>query len=295
MQSGQGFGLPAKLPIIAKVFYTLAMSYELGFLGAGQMAEAIARGILRAGVLSAKQIIASDPSPERREVFASQLGIEAVEDNRDVARQSRSLLLAVKPYHAKDALGRIAPVLADTATVISICAGISTGVMEGALGDGKAWRVIRSMPNTPMLVGEGAVAIAPGKHATAAELATARKYFECAAEVVELPESQLDAVTALSGSGPAYFFLLVEHLTRAGVEMGISPANAHKLATKTALGSAKMMTAGNADAPAELRRKVTTPNGTTHAAITYMEQHGLPGVIVEALKAAEKRSKELGA
>lgn len=257
------------------------------------MAEAIARGILRAGVLKASQMIASDPSAERRGVFQSQLGVATVEDNKDVAKQSKVLLLAVKPYHAKDVLGAIGPVTDPGALVISICAGVSTKLMEGALGGGKGWRVIRSMPNTPMLVGEGAVAIAPGANATGADLAVARKYFECAAEVVELPEEQLDAVTALSGSGPAYFFFLVEYLTRAGVEMGLSAENAHKLATKTAAGSAKMMLT-TADSPTELRRKVTTPNGTTHAAITHMEQQGMGQTIVDALKAAQRRSKELG-
>jgi pyrroline-5-carboxylate reductase len=269
------------------------MTYELGFLGAGQMAEAIARGILRAGVLKPEQMIASDPTPERRAVFQSQLGIAAVEDNKEVATQSRTLLLAVKPYHAKDVLATIAPVTLPDALLISICAGVSTKTMEAALGQGKAWRVIRSMPNTPMLVGEGAVAVAPGANATPADLAVARKYFECAADVVDLPEEQIDAVTALSGSGPAYFFLLVEHLTRAGVEMGLSPEHAHKLATKTAAGSAKMMLT-TADSPTELRRKVTTPNGTTHAAITHMEQQGMPQIIVDALKAAQRRSRELG-
>jgi pyrroline-5-carboxylate reductase len=269
------------------------MTYSLGFLGAGQMAEAIARGILRAGVLKPSQMIASDPSAERRGLFQSQLGIATVEDNKDVARQSNALLLAVKPFHAKDVLAAIAAVTDPQTLLISICAGVSTKAMETALGQDKPWRVVRSMPNTPMLVGEGAVAIAPGAHATQADLDVARKYFECAADVVDLPESQLDAVTALSGSGPAYFFFLVEHLTRAGVEMGLSPEHAHTLATKTAAGSAKMMLT-TPDSPTELRRKVTTPNGTTHAAITHMEQHGMPQTIVDALKAAQRRSKELG-
>jgi pyrroline-5-carboxylate reductase len=268
------------------------MTYPLGFLGAGQMAEAIARGILRANVLRPEQMIASDPSPERRALFQS-LGIPTAEDNKDVARQSQTLLLAVKPYHAKDVLGAISPVTDPSTLTISICAGVSTATMQSALGPSHPWRVIRSMPNTPMLVGEGAVAIAPGSHATPADLATARKYFEPAADVLDLPESQLDAVTALSGSGPAYFFFLVEHLTRAGVEMGLSPDHAHRLATKTAAGSAKMMLAGT-DTPTELRRKVTTPNGTTHAAITHMESSNMPQTIVDALKAAQHRSRELG-
>lgn len=267
------------------------MTYELAFLGAGQMAEAIARGILRAGILQPSQMIAADVAPPRRDLFQNDLKIKSVEDNKEAAKQAKVLLLAVKPYHVKDVLAGIAPVIAKDALLISICAGVSTKTMESAIGVGP--RVIRSMPNTPMLVGEGAVAIAPGSKATKEDLATARKYFEAAADVVELPEDQLDAVTALSGSGPAYFFFLVEHLTRAGVEMGLSADHAHKLATKTALGSAKMMlTTG--EPPAELRRKVTTPNGTTHAAITHMESAQMGQTIADALKAAQRRSKELG-
>jgi pyrroline-5-carboxylate reductase len=149
------------------------------------------------------------------------------------------------------------------------------------------------MPNTPMLVGEGMVALARGANATDADVATARALFESAASVIEVPEDQIDAVTALSGSGPAYFFFLVEHMTRAGVEMGLSAAHAHLLATKTALGSAKMLMT-SADTPQELRRKVTSPGGTTHAAISHMESAGMPQIIVDALKAAQQRGRELG-
>jgi pyrroline-5-carboxylate reductase len=144
-----------------------------------------------------------------------------------------------------------------------------------------------------MLVGEGMVALARGAHATAADVAAARSLFESAASVIEVPEDQIDAVTALSGSGPAYFFFLVEHMVRAGVELGLSPEHAHQLATKTALGSAKMLTTSS-DTPQELRRKVTSPGGTTHAAITHMESKEMPQTIVDALKAAHRRGRELG-
>jgi pyrroline-5-carboxylate reductase len=150
------------------------------------------------------------------------------------------------------------------------------------------------MPNTPMLVGEGMVAIARGTHATPADLAAARRIFEASADVIDVDEEQLDAVTAISGSGPAYFFYFVEQMIAAGVELGLSAAQAHRLASKTALGAAKMLlTTG--DAPAELRRKVTTPNGTTHAAITTMERNGLGDTLRQAVKAAHRRSIELGA
>src|SRR3954466_8995491 len=135
------------------------------------------------------------------------------------------------------------------------------------------------MPNTPILVGEGMVAIAPGTNATKQDIETARRIFESAARVSDVTEDKIDAVTAMSGSGPAYFFFLVEQMVRAGVEMGLTPEQAHTLATRTALGAARMLTT-SADSPQELRRKVTSPNGTTHAAITSMEAAGVPQAIV---------------
>ena len=150
------------------------------------------------------------------------------------------------------------------------------------------------MPNTPMLVGEGMVAIAPGANAAEADLASARRIFEAAATVIQLSEDKMDAVTAVSGSGPAYFFYLVEQMTRAGVELGLGEDEAAVLARRTAAGAAKML-AATADRPEELRRKVTTPGGTTHAAISTMEQRGVAEAIVEAIKRAAQRSREMGA
>jgi pyrroline-5-carboxylate reductase len=271
----------------------MAHSSVLAILGAGNMAEAIARGVTRAALFTPAQIVASDPSAQRRELFQRELNIRSTEDNREAVRGADIVLLSVKPQTMADVLAGLAPVLRDDALVVSIAAGISTGFIERGLGGGKPWRVVRAMPNTPMLVGEGMVAIAGGAHSTADDLTTARKLFESAADVIEVPESQIDAVTALSGSGPAYFFFLVEHMTRAGVEMGLSPEHAHQLAAKTALGSAKMLVT-SADTPQELRRKVTSPGGTTHAAITHMESEGTPQIIVDALKAAQRRGRELG-
>jgi pyrroline-5-carboxylate reductase len=270
------------------------MRYELGIIGAGQMAEAIVRGLLRAGLYRPEQLIAADVAPARRELFSKELGIKSVEANRDVAAASRALLLSVKPYHMKEVLGGIGEVLPADTLVISIAAGIRAATIEKFLGEGKPWRVVRSMPNTPMLVGEGMVAIARGAHATEADLATARRIFEASADVMDVREDQIDAVTAMSGSGPAYFFYFVEQMIKAGVELGLTAEQAHRLAGKTALGSARMLLAGT-DSPEELRRKVTTPNGTTHAAIVHMEERGLGSIIQGAVKAAERRSKELGA
>jgi pyrroline-5-carboxylate reductase len=269
------------------------MAYELGIIGAGLMAEAIARGVIQSGFLRANQMIAADVSAERRELFSSSLRIGCVEDNAQAAAQSKNILLSVKPYQMEAALAGIGAVLPAESLVISIAAGIGSKFIETHLGSSKQWRVVRAMPNTPMLVGAGMVAIAAGSHATADDLTQARKIFESAARVVEVSEDKMDAVTAISGSGPAYFFFLVEQMIRAGVEMGLSADESRTLAIQTAVGAAKMM-GQSTDSPAEHRRRVTTPNGTTHAAISHMEASGWPNITVEALKAAARRSRELG-
>jgi pyrroline-5-carboxylate reductase len=267
------------------------MGYELGILGAGNMAEAIVRGVLSAGRLIASQIIAADISPERRGFFEKQLGIKAVEDNREVARQSSVLLLSVKPQMSKKVLEGIASDVKPDTTIISIMAGISSRYIDSALGGNR--RVVRTMPNTPMLVGEGMAAIAPGEYATAADLKMARELFETAASVIEVKEDQIDAVTAVSGSGPAYFFFLVEQMIQAGIDLGLSPEHARLMAARTATGAAKML-ATSTDTPQELRRKVTSPGGTTHAAITTMEAGQFPATVQKAIRAAADRGKELG-
>jgi pyrroline-5-carboxylate reductase len=272
--------------------YTVGMNYELGVIGAGNMAEAIVRGVLKSGQLQAGQIIASDPTPQRRELFQNELGVRTAPGNREVAAGSAMLLLSVKPQTCKTILQEISDATPADTLVISIMAGISSKFIESSLG-GMRRRVVRTMPNTPMLVGQGMAAIAPGTHATPADLAIVRKLFSAAASVIQVQEQQIDAVTAVSGSGPAYFFFLVEQMIASGIKLGLSPEQARELASKTAMGSATMLV-NSTDSPQELRRKVTSPNGTTHAAITTMESQGLPAIIDAAMKACAARSKELG-
>ncbi len=257
------------------------------------MAEAIVRGVIRARLFQPTQIIAADVSAPRRELFKNDLNVLAVEDNIDVARKSRVLLLSVKPQQMALALARLGEVTDPRTLIISIAAGISSAFIEKHLASGKTWRVIRTMPNTPMLVGEGMVGLAAGQHATADDLAAARKIFESAAVVIEVAEDKIDAVTAMSGSGPAYFFYLVEQMIRAGTELGLTPEHSRLLASRTASGAAKML-ATSTDTPEELRRKVTSPGGTTHAAISHMESQHVGESIIAAIKAAERRGKELG-
>jgi pyrroline-5-carboxylate reductase len=271
------------------------MAYHLGIIGSGNMAEAIVRGVLRGNVLAADQMIAADVSPERRELFANKLGVRAVETNAEVAQEKpRCLLLSVKPQQMAAVLAALSAGLSADTLVISIAAGISSAFIATHLGSRAAWRVIRTMPNTPMLVGKGMVAIARGENATGQDVVDARQIFECAAEVLEIPEKLMDAVTAVSGSGPAYVFYLVEKMIEAGVDLWLSPEDARKLAVQTVVGAAAML-ASSTDSPAELRRKVTSPGGTTQAAITHLDEYGVGDRIRQAVIAAAKRSRELGA
>jgi pyrroline-5-carboxylate reductase len=269
------------------------MPQELAIIGAGVMAEAIARGILSAKLLEPAQIIAADISPQRRELFTSALKIPAVEQAAAAAKGAKIVLLCVKPYQMEGVLRQLASAILDDALIISIAAGISSSFIEKNLAPSKPRRVIRAMPNTPMLVGCGMVAIAPGAGASPHDLASARRLFESAATVLQTTEDKIDAVTAISGSGPAYFFFLVEQMIQAGLDLGLNANEARTLAIQTAAGAARMMSQ-SADPPAEHRRRVTTPNGTTHAAISHLENSGWPRITIEAIKAAARRSKEMG-
>src|SRR3954451_24517476 len=169
------------------------MTVELAIIGAGNMAEAIARGVLSAGWFGPQSLVAADVSPDRRDLFSRELGVRAVADNADAARGAKRLLLSVKPQQMAAVLAGLGPVVDPSALVVSIAAGISTAFIERNLGQGRRWRVIRTMPNTPMLVGEGMVAIAPGANATPEDMADARKLFESAASVIEVTEDKIDA------------------------------------------------------------------------------------------------------
>lgn len=268
------------------------MTYELGLVGAGNMAEAIVRGVLRGERADASRIIVSNPSEGRRNLFQTELGVVATDDNTVVARSAKTVVLCVKPQKAAEVLAGMAHRVDDDALVVSVMTGISAKFIQDALGGGKR-RVVRAMPNTPIRVGEGMVAVARGSYATAADIMTATNLFSASADVMEVTEDQLDAVTAVSGSGPAYFFYLVEAMTAAGVEMGLTEDQALRLATRTACGAGHMLVAG-AELPAELRRQVTSPNGTTHAAIQSLADAGFPKIVADAMLAAKNRSKELG-
>lgn len=266
------------------------MTHRLGVIGAGHMAEAIVRGLIDGGALKPADIIASDVSPERRKLFAS-LKVDVTGDNK-AAANSDIVLLSVKPQQMRDVLRDIAPTVRPKSLLISIAAAIPTEFIEKTLGRGVPWRVVRAMPNTPLLAGSGVVALAGGRHATSGDVKKARGLFLKRATVLTLPEAMIDAVTALSGSGPAYFFYLVEHMIRAGTRLGLDPKTAKDLARHTAKGAAAMLMA-TTESPADLRRKVTSPGGTTEAAIDVLEESGVGDTLVKAMKAAAGRARTL--
>jgi pyrroline-5-carboxylate reductase len=267
---------------------------RIGFLGAGAMATALAGGLLKAGVPRA-QLAASDPDAARREAFAKALGAATLEDNGALVERSDVVVLAVKPRVVAPLLlelgGAAARGLARPLW-ISIAAGIPLARLEAGLPAGA--RVVRAMPNTPALVQAGATGCCANRRAGPEDRAAARALFESVGLVWEAPEEALlDAVTGLSGSGPAFFFLMLEALAEAGAQQGLPPEVALRLASQTALGAARLaLESGRA--PAELRAQVSSPGGTTLAGLARLEARGFRQAIGEAVAAATARSRELG-
>lgn len=261
---------------------------RLGVVGAGNMAEALVRGVVRAGLIPAGMIHAFDPLPGRRAVFAS-LGCR-VADAPAEAAACDVVLLAVKPQAVRAALLRIAPLLRRETVLISIAAGVPIRILAEILPAGV--KLARIMPNTPLLVGFGMSCVAPGPGLSREDAGMILDLFSSAGDAVEVDEDQLDAVTALSGSGPAYLFRFAEALQEAGEALGLSPALSRRLGAATLRGAAEMLAAGGD--PAGLREKVTSPGGTTAAALGVLDNHDFMGIIAEALKAAERRAGELG-
>jgi pyrroline-5-carboxylate reductase len=267
---------------------------RLGFLGGGAMGEALAAGVLAAGVPAA-HVRAADPDPARRKRLEQALGIEAGDDNAAVVAASDVVVLAVKPALVGGVLaalgGAAAPALAKPLW-ISIAAGVPLAALAGALPPGA--RVVRAMPNTPALVQAGATAFVAGSACSADDRALAQALFASVGHAWEAPaEALLDAVTGLSGSGPAYVFVFLEALADAGVRMGLPRDAAHALAVQTVLGAARLAQETGRH-PAALKDQVTSPGGTTIAGLERLEARGFRAAVHEAVAAATLRSKELG-
>jgi len=262
---------------------------RIAFIGAGNMGEALIKGLLAGGVRP-EQLIATDVRTDRLETIRKAYRIDTLTNNREAVTKAQILLLAVKPQVMNAVLTDLNGTVVEDHLILSIAAGIRTAFIEGKFS--QPTRVVRIMPNTPALVMAGASAIAPGRHATTADLETARLIFEAVGRVVQVEEHLMDAVTGLSGSGPAYIFVLIEALSDAGVRMGLSREVATLLAAQTVFGSARMVLE-TGEHPAKLKDMVTSPGGTTAAGLHVLEQAGFRGTLRAAVDAATRRSQEL--
>lgn len=267
---------------------------QVGFIGAGNMATALAAGLVRARLCPPAEIIAADPDAARREAFAAAVGagVKLTDSNREVVSAATTVFLCTKPQIVGEALKPLAEVFTARHLIITILAGTEAATVH-ALAGGKA-AVVRVMPNTPMLIGLGAAAISAGPGATAAHLALTRQYLESSAQVIDVAPELMNAVTALSGSGPAYLFYLAEGMIAAGVAMGLTADQARLLTVQTLIGSSKMI-AETGRAPELLRAQVTSPKGTTQAAVEVLDARGVRVAIEAAIVRARDRGVELAA
>ncbi|NQZ95940.1 MAG: pyrroline-5-carboxylate reductase [Myxococcales bacterium] len=266
---------------------------HIGFIGAGAMASALAGGLRTAGIPS-ERIFASDPDARRRDAVSKDLGIAVGDDNAELAARSDVVVIAVKPNIVTEAVGaaRAAGVDVERPVWISIAAGVTLARLEAAIGGSP--RVVRAMPNTPALVGAGATAFCANRQAGPEDSGAARALFEAVGVCWEAPdEGMLDAVTGLSGSGPAYVFLLLEALAEAGVAQGLPEEAAAELASQTVFGAAKLARESD-KSPAALREQVSSPGGTTVAGLEHLREGRFPETVVGAVAVATARSRELG-
>jgi pyrroline-5-carboxylate reductase len=262
----------------------------IAVLGAGKIGEALLSGLLHGGHAPG-DLLFMERYPARAEELTQRYpGMQSV-TVEEAAKRADILVVAVKPQDIDPVLDVLAPLLGPSSLVVSLCAGLPTSLYERRLAEGVP--VVRVMPNTPMLVGEAMSAISAGRHATAEHLAAVKDLLSHVGEVVEVPEGQQDAVTALSGSGPAYFFFLVEAMIDAGILLGLPRALAGQLIIQSAVGAAKML-AESDEHPVLLREAVTSPAGTTINAIRELEKHGVRAALLDAIEAARDRSQELG-
>ncbi|MCE5297197.1 MAG: pyrroline-5-carboxylate reductase [Euryarchaeota archaeon] len=265
---------------------------KIGFIGAGNMAEAFMKGLLSSKLAKVEDIIASEVVPERREFIGRSLGVRVTASNADVAKASEVIILAVKPQHVAVVLGDMKPFLSGAHLIISIAAGVKIAAIEQHLDP--AVRVVRVMPNNACLVGESASAFASGKAATKADKETVQKVLESVGIAYHVEEKLLDAVTGLSGSGPAYCYMMIEAMADGGVLAGLPRDVATMLAAQTLLGSAKAVLETKRH-PGELKDMVASPAGTTIEGIRVLEEGGFRGMVIDAVEAGARRSAELGA
>jgi pyrroline-5-carboxylate reductase len=269
-----------------------ATELKVGFLGAGRMATALARAWTASGRVRAHLILASDPSPTAREAFVKETGSSATPDNHRVVAHADLLVLAVKPQNMAALLDEIQEdVRMRQPLVLSIAAGITLAQLREGLGE--KTRLIRVMPNTPCLVGSSASGFSPGEQATAEDVAVVQALLDDAGKAFRVGESLLDAVTGLSGSGPAFVYLIIEALSDGGVRVGLPRDVAATLAAQTVLGAARMVLE-TGQHPGQLKDAVASPGGTTIAGLHALERAGVRGALMDAVEAATRRATELG-
>jgi pyrroline-5-carboxylate reductase len=264
---------------------------KIGMMGAGNMAGALIRGMLASKQVSPQQIRASDVRKERLHELETEFGIKTHSDNRELVEWANLVVLAVKPQVMDRALDQIATTIRPGTLVVSIAAGVPIRSLESRLPD--TVRVVRAMPNTPAIVLAGATGIAPGSRATEADLAITRALFDATGRSVVLEESLIDAVTGLSGSGPAYVMLMIEALADGGVKVGLHRDTALLLAAQTVFGSAKLLL-DTGEHPGRIKDMVTSPGGTAIAGLHTLESGGLRRTLIDAVEVATRRAQELG-
>ena len=264
---------------------------KIGFIGGGKMGEALAKGLIRAKLSTADSIIVSDVDNKRCQVFEEETGIKTTQDNREVTANSDVIILAVKPNIMGTILEELKNDITSEHLVVSIAAGIPLNFMESSLNE--ECRTIRVMPNTPCLVGETAAGYALGKNATLDDGELVGRILNAVGKSYLLEEKYLDAVTGLSGSGPAFIYTVIEALADGGVKMGLPRDVSTELAAQTAFGAAKMVLESDAHI-GELKDSVTSPGGTTIEGLHALEKGGLSNTLINAVEAATKKSKRLG-
>ncbi len=268
---------------------------KLGFIGGGNMTEALVRGLITSSFIEAKSVFVSDPIQERLDFLHKEYKVKTTTDNREVVQKCDILILAIKPQVVGKALESFKDLADSSKLVISVAAGVSINIIEDILdADGKKKvSVVRAMPNTPSLVQEGVTAICSSDHATKTDVKIAHRVFEAVGQTVDVEEVHIDAVTGLSGSGPAYIFMIIEALSDAGVKVGLSREVSNALTIQTVLGSAKLARESGKH-PGELKDMVTSPGGTTISGLHTLEEGGLRTTLMNAVEIATRRSIALG-
>lgn len=261
----------------------------IGFIGGGNMAEAIIKGIRCEGQSIGKDIFVSEPRNDRRQYLEQTYGIKTTEYNKEVANSCRIIILAVKPQNMEAVLNEISQDIEEDRTVVSIAAGITLSYLQSKL---KTKKIVRVMPNTPALIQEGMSVMSLSECFVGPEINEVKSILISVGKVIELPEKFMDAVTAVSGSGPAFIALFIEAMINAGENLGLDRKDASELALQTALGTACLLDSGMS--PERLRQMVTSPGGTTAAGLKVFEEKGLASIVSDALFAAKKRAEELG-